>query len=156
MDIRLTALPAVSAVGAFAALMITAPSALAEPVTPTPPPPPDATTQPVVEAAAAPPTEIPHLTSPENLPPGTAIAPVGPPQGRNLTYLRELWHAMQTQEISGSEMLFLLAQRPLNPNAVPPPGLAPGPQPPLPAEPPPSVAPDPQLPPPPEPPPLAP
>jgi hypothetical protein len=138
MDIRLTALPAVSAVGVFAALMITAPSALAEPVTPSPPPPPpDAAAQPVVEAAAAPPTEIPHLMSPENLPPGTAIAPVGPPQGRTMTYLRELWHAMRTQEISGSEMLFLLTQRPLNPNAVPPPGLAPGPQPPLPPEPPP-------------------
>jgi hypothetical protein len=122
-----------------AALIGTAPAALADPVAPVPPlpPPTDVPAQPVVSAAAAaPPTEVPHLSSPENLPPGTSAVPVGPPQGRGMSYLRELWHAIQTQEVSGSDALLLLTQRPLNPNATPPPGLAPGPQPPLPADPP--------------------
>ena len=32
-----------------------------------------------------------------------------------VTYLRELWHAYQTQEVSGSDVLLLLSQRPMNP-----------------------------------------
>jgi resuscitation-promoting factor RpfA len=57
---------------------------------------------------------VPHLSSPDNLPPGTSDEPVGPNQGPNVTYLKELWHAMQTQEISRGDALLALTQRPLN------------------------------------------
>src|SRR5262249_9967971 len=96
-------------------LGISASSALADPLNPPPPPP-------------APPAGVPHLTSPDNLPPGTSNTPIGPRQGRGMAYLRELWHAVQTQDISMANALLLLTQRPLDPNATPPPGLAPGPQ----------------------------
>lgn len=59
------------------------------------------------------PSEVPHLASPDNLPPGTAMAPQGPRQSANVTYLKEIWHAIQTQEISGSDALLALTQRPL-------------------------------------------
>ncbi|SRX82225.1 hypothetical protein [Mycolicibacterium parafortuitum] len=63
-------------------------------------------------ALAAPAAEgVPHLASPDNLPPGTTGAPVATP-GR-LGYLRELWHAMRTQEVSGGDALLLFTQRPL-------------------------------------------
>jgi resuscitation-promoting factor RpfA len=63
------------------------------------------------------PLEVPHLPSPENLPPGATQAPTGPQDGPNTTYLRELWHAVQTQEISGGDMLLALAQRPMTSDA---------------------------------------
>ncbi len=59
------------------------------------------------------PAEVPHLVSPENLPPGTAIAPQGLNEGANVTYLKEIWHAIRTQEISGSDALLALTQRPM-------------------------------------------
>ncbi len=47
------------------------------------------------------PAEVPHLTSPENLPPGTTMDEAQlPAQSANVTYLKELWHAIQTQDIS--------------------------------------------------------
>ena len=69
-------------------------------------------------APPAPPAEVPHLMSPENLPPGTTITPLDPEQGRTTSYLRDLWHAVQTQEISGRDAILLLA-----------PELAPAPEP---------------------------
>nr|WP_245234234.1 hypothetical protein [Mycobacterium sp. PS03-16] len=72
---------------------------------------------------------VPHLASPDNLPPGTSMTPTAPTNSRGLSYLRDLWHAMQTQEVSGSDAFFLLTQRPLNPDAAPPPGMPAGPQP---------------------------
>ncbi|MCV7318633.1 transglycosylase family protein [Mycolicibacterium confluentis] len=87
------------------------------------------------------PAEVPHLPSPENLPPGATEVPVGPQQGPNVSYLRELWHAVQTQEISGGDMLLALAQRPMtsqppanSPVAGPAP-VAPAPVAPAPVEP---------------------
>lgn len=65
------------------------------------------------------PVEVPHLPSPENLPPGATVTPTGPNQSPNQTYLKELWHAVQTQEISGGDMLLALAQRPLTSDAPP-------------------------------------
>lgn len=115
--------------GAVAALTMTAPAAVAEPTTP---PPPSITVQ-AAEAPAAPPEGVPHLPSPENLPPGTTDTPTEPPEGRGLAYLRDLWHTYQTQEITGADALLLLTQRPLDPNAAPPPGVPAGPQPPGPA-----------------------
>ncbi|MGV0838103.1 transglycosylase family protein [Mycolicibacterium thermoresistibile] len=60
------------------------------------------------------PEGVPHLPSPDNLPAGYTVDPsqVGQ-QGPNVTYLKELWHAIQTQEISGSDALLALTQRPL-------------------------------------------
>ncbi|WP_422744769.1 transglycosylase family protein [Mycobacterium sp. WMMD1722] len=60
------------------------------------------------------PAEMPHLVSPENPPPGTTTDRAQVPgQGPNATYLRELWQAIQTQDISGKDALLALAQRPL-------------------------------------------
>lgn len=68
----------------------------------------------------------PHLASPDALPPGATMDPSG--QGNetpNLSYLKDLWHAVQSQEISGKEALILgVAQRGMN---TPVPGQAPGP-----------------------------
>lgn len=79
---------------------------------------------------ATPPDGVPHLSSPQNLPPGTTDTPPGAGQPRTLGYLRDLLHAVRTQEVSGADMLLLLAQRPLDPDAAPPPGMSAGPQPP--------------------------
>ena len=60
------------------------------------------------------PAEGPHLSSPENLPPGTTDdRRRAAPQSPNVTYLKELWHAIQTQDITGSDALLALTQRPL-------------------------------------------
>ncbi|MDY6998677.1 MAG: hypothetical protein SW019_18935 [Actinomycetota bacterium] len=136
---------AVSALGvaAVAALVAAAPSASADPA-PAPLPPPVAPeAAPLPHAPAGPPAPLsttsdplaapvapaaeatPHLASPENLPPGTSTAP--PPDTTRMGYLRDLWHAMRTQEVSGSDALLLLTQRPLN--SSPSPGMPAGPQP---------------------------
>lgn len=115
--------------GAAAAMIVAAPSAAADPVVPDPVVPVDPAVAPVgdpaVDVVAAPPAEVPHLTSPENLPPGTSATPVGPQEGRGVSYLRELWHAVQTQDVSGSDALLLLTQRPLNTDTAPPAGALP-------------------------------
>ncbi len=129
------------AIGAFAALMLAAPAVHADPEPPVPPPPlpgpplPEPEQQLSTQAADTdpalpppPPAEVQHLSSPENLPPGTTNVPLDPGQGRTTSYLRDLWHAVQTQEISGRDMILLLTQRPLDPHAVPTNGLPAGPQ----------------------------
>ncbi|BBX06019.1 transglycosylase family protein [Mycolicibacterium aichiense] len=80
---------------------------------------PAAAPAPGTDVVAASPTEqlpdgMPHLTSPENLPPGTSDQPEGPQDGPNVTYLKELWHAIQTQQVSKGDALLALTQRPLN------------------------------------------
>ncbi len=155
------------ALGLFAALMLGAPVAQADPDAPAPPPLPLPAEQSVTTQAAAgdpalpaaadpallaaadpalpapPPAEVPHLLSPENLPPGTSDVPLDPPQSRGTSYLRDLWHAVQTQDISGKDAILLLTQRPLDANAMPTNGLPAGPQAPLPDAPPPDApAPD--------------
>ena len=82
---------------------------------------------PAVSVAApvqAPTESVPHLASPENLPPGTSTTP--PASTSRLGYLRDLWHAMQTQEVSGSDALLLLTQRPMT--SSPKPGMSAGPR----------------------------
>jgi hypothetical protein len=118
----------------------------AAPVVPLPPPaapvdqavaapaPQDPTFQAAGTDPAAPPQGVPHLPSPENLPPGTTETPVDQGQPRSLGYLRDLWHAVQTQEVSGKDALLLLTQRPMNANAAPPPGMPANPTPPMPPE----------------------
>jgi hypothetical protein len=92
-----------------------------------------------------PPNGIPHLSSPDNLPPGTTEDPSQlPQQGGNLGYLRELWHAVQTQNVSMNDALLALSQRGLD--SAPPPGMSLGPQAP-PNTPPPAMSPGPQAPP---------
>jgi hypothetical protein len=157
------------ALGAFAALTLGAPSAQADPDVPPPPGPvlpgptlPGPTDQSITTQAAAgdptappadpavppaPPTEVQHLSSPTNLPPGTTDVPLDPGQSRTGSYLRDLFHAYQTQEISGKDALLLLTQRPLDPNAMPTNGMPTGPQAP-PGTPPPLGAPAPDGPPP--------
>lgn len=82
----------------------------------------DTGSAPGADSSAAP-AAVQHLSSPENLPPGTTDTP---PQGR-LNYLRDLLHAIRTQDVSGSDALLLLAQRPLDANPAPPPGVSLGP-----------------------------
>jgi resuscitation-promoting factor RpfA len=93
----------------------------------------DAANQAMTGEMPAVPTEIPHLASPENLPTGTTMdAGTLPTQGPNVTYLKELWHAIQTQEVTGKDALLALTQRPLTtpaPENVNGPGMAPGPAP---------------------------
>jgi hypothetical protein len=108
---------------------LTAPTCLADPQEPLPP-----GQNQVVQAAADPSTPmngVPHLTSPDNLPPGTTDTPVDPPGTAGLTYLQQVWSAVQNHEVSWREAVVLLAQRPMDPNAAPPPGVAASPQPPV-------------------------
>ena len=54
---------------------------------------------------------MPHLPSPNNPPPGTSDEPVGGTDSQNVSYLKDLWHAVQNQQISRSDLLLALAQR---------------------------------------------
>jgi len=109
----------------IAAVFLAAPAAWADPDVPVDPAVPapvitDTNAQvPVIPAPA--PAPVQHLSSPDNLPPGTS-SEAAPPQGR-LGYWRDLLHAMQTQQVSGSDALLLLTQRPLDATTAPPPGV---------------------------------
>ncbi len=135
-DIRMAGTIAGTGVAAFAAAMMWAPNAAADSETPVPPP-PDTVNQ------AAPPTPVPHLTSPDNLPPGTSDEPVPGTESAGTAYARSVWDAIQDHDITWRQGLILLAQRPMNPNPTPPAGLAAGPQQPGPAVPPPMPEPGP-------------
>ncbi|MFZ0831556.1 MAG: hypothetical protein WAM92_00450, partial [Mycobacterium sp.] len=78
---------------------------------------------------------VPHLSSPENLPPGTTDVPDN--EGPRTSYLRGIWHAIQDQDLTWKDGLLMLAQRPMTANANPPPGVPAGPQQPGPLAPPP-------------------
>ena len=140
---------------AIAALTLAAPSAHADPDVPPPPlPGPAPVEQSITTQAAAsdpaappaqpaPPTEVQHLSSPQNLPPGTTDVPIDQGQSGKGSLLRDLWHAVQTQDISGKDAAILfLTQRPMDANAMPTNGLPAGPQAP-PGTPPPLGAPAP-------------
>lgn len=74
----------------------------------------DAANQVVSGGVPAVPAEVPHLSSPDNLPTGTTMdASSLPTQSPNVGYLKELWHAIQTQDITGKDALLALTQRPL-------------------------------------------
>jgi hypothetical protein len=140
IDIEAKALTVMSgALGIVAALTLSAPMALADPAQPPPPPPApapapgaDATVQAAAGDPATPPDGMPHLSSPQNLPPGTTDTPTDANQPHGLGYLRDLWHAVQTQDVSGKDALLLLTQRPMNADAAPPPGMPANPTPPSP------------------------
>jgi hypothetical protein len=126
--------------GVVAVFVGATPSAFADPVAPAPPPPPQQT----LSAAAGgptivpPPNGTPHLYSPSNLPPGTSADPTDTDSG---SYLRDLWHAVQTQEISGKDALLLFTQRRMTGDGTLPPGELAGPQPGAPVPPPPPPTP---------------
>ncbi|MFL6082714.1 MAG: transglycosylase family protein [Mycobacterium sp.] len=87
----------------------------------------DTANQAMTDPAAALPTMpdgVPHLASPENLPPGTTDDPVRT-ESPNVGYLKDLWQAVQSHDISGKEALIMgLSQRGMN---TPYPEQAPGP-----------------------------
>lgn len=139
IDVRARVL--IAAAGGCAALMFAAPAAAAPELPPAPAPLPvpavpvtPAAPIPVVPTAAAvdtvaqaPADGVPHLPSPEALPPGSTMDPgvMAGAESPNVSYLRDLWRAVQTQEISGKEALLLgISQRNLN---TPVPAQAPGP-----------------------------
>lgn len=64
----------------------------------------------------APPNGTPHLPSPDNLPPGTTTTEDAP-QNRTLSYLRDLFHAVRTQDVTMGDALILFAQRPMDTKA---------------------------------------
>jgi hypothetical protein len=134
IDKRMVAKIAAVGAGALAAGVVSAPGALADPSTPVPPPPN------TVDQAAAP-GPVPHLSSPQNLPPGTSDTPVDGTEPAGVSYARSIWDAIQDNSISWRQGLILLAQRPMDPNATPPAGLAAGPQAPGPQAPGPAVPP---------------
>ena len=75
---------------------------------------------------------VPHLPSPNNLPPGTSAEPVASSDNPNVSYLRDLWHAYQDKQIDRNELLLGLAQRSFTapvptgtPATAPAPGTAP-------------------------------
>ncbi len=60
------------------------------------------------------PAEVPHLSSPDNLNPGTTIDRAAVTDASpNVSYLKEIWHAIQTQDVTGKDALLALTQRPL-------------------------------------------
>lgn len=82
-----------------------APTSLADPAEPAP----------VVAAetspSVTPPDGVPHLPSPDSLPPGATQTA---PEHRNLGYLREIWQAVRSRDVTMSDALLLIAQRPMD------------------------------------------
>ena len=81
-----------------------------------------------IVAAGPAPEGVPHLPSPENPPPGTSTDP-GQAGNANVSYIKELWHALQDEEIDRNDLLLALAQRsftaPVPGDAAPAPAPAP-------------------------------
>jgi hypothetical protein len=87
----------------------------------------DAANQAISGELPTPPDGIPHLASPDAPPPGSTMDPneAGPGDSPNVSYLKDLWQAVQSHDISGKEALMMgLAQRGMN---TPYPDQAPGP-----------------------------
>jgi hypothetical protein len=127
IGIRRTGTIAGVGAAAMASMLIFTPFAAAdEPPPVVPPPPAPASGDPAVQAAA--PGPVPHLSSPDNLPPGTAESPDPGQRSPGGAYAHSIWEAIQNHDISWRQGLVLLAQRPMNANATPPPGLSAGPQ----------------------------
>jgi hypothetical protein len=109
-----------------AVTLIASATAWADPLPlPPPPPPVESTTVQAADAPApTPPDGVPHLASPDALPPGSTMEPQDN-DSPNVSYLKDLWQALQNHEISGKEALVMgIAQRGMN---TPYPDQAPGP-----------------------------
>lgn len=141
--------PANSAPVLAAAAPAPAPPPAADPLAslrPAPAAPPPAPEPPAAAEAPATPLEpVPHLASPETLAPGTKLDPTGRGnESPNVSYLKDLWYAVQRHEISGKEALIMgLAQRGMN---TPIPDQSPGPNVPIAPAPPAPLAPAPAVP----------
>ena len=108
---------------------LTTPVAAADPAVPADPAvlvaadPAAAPEEAVASSAAASVAEgVPHLPSPDNLPPGTTKTA---PERRTLGYLRDVWQAVRAEDVTMSDALLLLAQRPMSsvaPGTSPQPG----------------------------------
>lgn len=100
-----TPVPA-AAVPADPAAVVVPAATSAEPATvvPASAPAPDGT------VVAAGPEGVPHLPSPDSPPPGTSTDP-GQAGNPNVSYMRELWHALKNEEIDRNDLLLALAQR---------------------------------------------
>jgi hypothetical protein len=103
----------VAVVFGIALAVLTAPAAAADQVLPAEPAVPVS-----VDPASVPEEQtvaqsggVSHLPSPESLPPGTTQTP---PERRTLGYLRDIWQAVRTEDVSMGDALLLLAQRPMN------------------------------------------
>ena len=105
----------------FALAVLVAPAAAADPVDSAEPesqvvvdvsPPPAA-----AAVSTAPADGVPHLPSPDNLPPGTTQ---DVPEGPKMSYLRYLWQAVQTPGVTMGDALMLIAQRPMDAKSAPP------------------------------------
>ncbi len=72
------------------------------------------------------PDGVPHLASPDSLPPGATLDPGDTAtESPNVSYLKDLWQAVQSHDISGKEALIMgLSQRGMD---TPYPQQAPGP-----------------------------
>ena len=100
--------------------LLVAPAAVADPVDSG-----ESEPQAVVDAAPAETLDgVPHLPSPDNLPPGTTQTA---PEGPKMSYLRYLWQAVQTPGITMSDALMIIAQRPMDAQAPAPTGFPPQP-----------------------------
>jgi hypothetical protein len=137
-SVKIAAAVASCTSGLFLAVIATASPAGADPVDPAPPPAPLVAPPapepvpaeaPTVQAAGPdtpllPPNGTPHLASPDALPPGSTLQPQDS-DSPNVSYLKDLWQAVQNHEISGKEALVMgIAQRGMN---TPIPDQAPGP-----------------------------
>jgi hypothetical protein len=94
----------------------------------------DVANQAVSGQLPAPAEGVPHLVSPDNLPPGSTMDPNAVPnESPNVSYLRQLWHAVQNQDITGKDALIAITtQRSMNspiPEDIPAPPNAPAPAP---------------------------
>ena len=58
-----------------------------------------------------PPDGVSHLPSPDSLPPGTTQTA---PEHPTLGYLKDVWNALRSEDVTASDALLLLAQRPVN------------------------------------------
>ena len=66
-------------------------------------------------ASVIPPDGVPHLTTPDHLPPGTTQQPTQS-TGSTTAYLKDIWNAVRNQDVTMSEALVLIAQRPMGSN----------------------------------------
>ena len=95
------------------------PLAPADPAGPSPAP-AEAPGEPVAEAPGSDTTAVasdelaggvPHLPSPDSLPPGTSAEPVGPVSNPNVAYIKDLWQALKNDQIDRDDLIVALAQR---------------------------------------------
>jgi hypothetical protein len=85
----------------------------------------DVANQAMTGGLPVPPDGVPHLASPDSLPPGSTMDPSATAgDSPNVGYLKDLWQAVQNHDISGKQALIMgLAQRGMNtPYPAQPPG----------------------------------